>query len=401
LKILFLTPRLPFPPNRGDRLRYFNFAKVLSRKHSLSLISFIQSEKELSAIGGCEGIFDRVETVLLKPWRSYVNMALCFLSGSPLQVAYFHSRKMRKKIEETMKKEKYDAVYTFHLRMAPYSRGIKNAYKILDLTDAVSLFLRRMISHRHPLLRPIFHREAVSTNKYESEIVDDFDESWLISDLDRRAIECRTKDDLIVVPNGIDTDHFVPDPSFKREENSILFVGYMGVESVVTVKYFLKEIFPKVLAKIPSAKFYIVGADPPPEIKKLSKDKNIIVTGYIEDLRQYYGKASVLIAPMRFVAGVQNKILEAMAMEVPVVTSSLGNEGIDAAHGENIFVEDDPDMFALRVVDLLKDKALRESVGSNARKYVKGRFAWDSVAERMDRVAEIIAKNNTLDKSVS
>ena len=393
MKILFITPRFPFPPNRGDCLRYYNFAKMLSRKHELHLLSFIASEKEKKYLGELSGIFSRMDTVLLRPWKSYLNMALRFFSRIPLQVSYFHSKEMQAKVAGRFSHERYDAVYVFHLRMAPYAREMQNVYKILDLTDSVSLFLKRMVRYRNLLLRPILYKEYLSTRRYESEIVKEFDESWLISDIDKEGIDFSGRDsNMVVVPNGVDSAYFSPDPSLEQKDNNILFVGYMGVESIDAVKYFIKHIFPLVQEKVPSAKFYIVGANPPSEIARLGKEQNIVVTGFVKDLRRYYSNAAVVIAPMRFVAGVQNKILEAMAMGVPVVTSSLGNEGINAMHGEGVFVEDRPDKFALRVIELLNDDRLRRDISRGARNFVKNNFSWHSVVERIEKVEKKLSK---------
>lgn len=392
MKILFITPRLPYPPNRGDRLRYYNFARVLSRDHELHLATFIQSNDETYNIGEISSIFSRVEAVLLRPWESYRNMLLGLFSGLPLQVSYFRSKKMRYRIEKMMSEEKYDAVYVFHLRMASYAINLKGSYKILDLTDAVSLFLLRMANYKRALFKQILLRESKHTRKYEDKIIKLFDECWIISDADKQALGAGGGgSNVFVVPNGIDTDHFKPGPLSLDEGKNIIFVGYMGDESVSTVKYFLKKIFPIVRADVPQAKFHIVGADPPNEIIKLQKDGNIIVTGYVKDLRPFYNKANVMAAPMLFVAGVQNKILEAMAMEVPVVTSNYGNEGIDAVNGEQIFVEDDPQKFACRVIELLKNVELGKKIGCSAGKFVREKYSWNSVVARMDRIAEAIA----------
>jgi sugar transferase (PEP-CTERM/EpsH1 system associated) len=392
LKILFITPRLPFPPNRGDRLRYFNFARVISKKHSVSLLSFIQSEEEIKYAEDFKGIFENIETVLLKPCKSHLNMILRLFSKLPLQVSYFYSKKMWGKVEETLKRERFDVIYAFHLRMAPYVSEIDGIYKVLDFTDAVSLFLRRMIKHRNLFLRPILYREYLSTRWYQSYIAKRFDECWLISTIDRDAMDMSGSIfNIALVPNGIDVDYFKPGLSENRDKN-ILFVGYMGIESIDAVLYFYEEIFPLVRREIPKAKFYIVGADPPKKIIKLTRDKNVVVTGFVDDLRTYYGMASVLIAPMRFVVGMQNKILEAMAMEVPVVTSSLGNEGIDAQHEKELFIADDPENFAKYIINLLKNKELRIEIGKNARKYVSNKFNWNAVVDRMNLIEENIQK---------
>jgi sugar transferase (PEP-CTERM/EpsH1 system associated) len=394
MKILFITPRFPYPPNRGDRLRYYNFAKVLSGSHELHLATLIQSKDEINNTDKISGMFKRIETVLLRPLESYRNMLLDLFSGLPLQVSYFRSQKMRYRIGKMMNEEKYDAVYVFHLRMAPYAINLKGPYKILDLTDAVSLFLKRMASHKRALFRQILLRESKNTRRYEDTIMKLFDECWIISDADKRALGAGGGgSNVFVVPNGIDTDHFRPAPLSRDEDKNIIFVGYMGDESVSTVKYFLKEIFPIVRAEVPQAKFHIVGADPPNEIIKLQNDQNIVVTGYVKDLRPFYNNANVMAAPMRFVAGVQNKILEAMAMEVPVVTSSYGNEGIDAVNGEQIFVEDDPQKTAEKIIEILMNKQLSEKMGRNARAFVREKYSWNSVVERMNKIANAAGEN--------
>lgn len=393
MKILFITPRFPYPPNRGDRLRYYNFAKVLSKDHELHLASLIQSSDDLRYLNETKTIFRRVETVHKRPVASLVDMAIHFFSDIPLQVSYFHSLQMHRLIERMVEKERYDAVYVFHLRMAPYAVDLRGVYRILDLTDAVSLFLERMADHKKLIMKHLLLRESRITRRYEERITKLFDECWIISDEDKKALGTNgNSSSVFVVPNGIDADYFMPDLSHRDRGPNILFVGYMGAESISTIKYFLKEIFPAVRRAIPSVKFYIVGANPPREIVKLTRDKNIVVTGYIKDLRPLYNNAAVMAAPMRFVAGVQNKILEAMAMGVAVVTSSFGNEGINAKHGENIFVEDDPRIFACRVIELLKDKKLGEKIGRNAIKFVREKYSWNSVVSRMDKVEEAITK---------
>jgi len=394
LRILFITPRLPYPLDRGDRIRVYNFAKILAEKHSLSLCSLIQSKDEYKYEKNLQNLFDRIELILLKPWKSHMNMATHFFSKLPLQVAYFNSFEMRKKIEQILKDEKFDLIYSFHLRTAHYVNklNLMNAYTVLDLTDSVSLFLHRILLHSKIYLKPIYYREWLATRRYEASIVKQFNECWLISNIDKRAIErLAPNSHLFIIPNGIDIEYFSPykRSNQKRVLENLLFVGYLGVQNVDAVLYFYRKIFPLIRSEFPLVKFYVVGANPPRQICRLD-DKSVIVTGYVEDLWSYYRKASVMVAPMRFVVGIQNKILEAMAMEVPVVTTNFGNEGIDARHEKEIFVADDPAEFANYVIKLLKNKELREEIGKNARKFVKKKFTWQEVAHRVDKILETI-----------
>ena len=393
MKILFVTPRLPYPPDRGDRVRVFNFAKVLSRKHLLFLVSFIQSKEESKYVEGLVKIFNEVTTILLESWKSYLNVLTHFFSKLPYQVSYYDSDIMGRKINQIIEREKIDVVYTFHLRMARHAIDLKNVYEILDLTDCVSLFLRRMLPFSRIYLKPLLYNEWLKVRRYEPMITERFDECWLISRIDKKAIEeVSCPSNVVIIPNGIDLNYFKRE-SLKLDSQNLLFVGYMGAESVDSVFYFHKKIFPLIKKEVPSSQFYVVGASPPRKVTKLAQDKDVIVTGFIKDLRPYYEKAAVMVAPMRFVAGVQNKILEAMAMGVPVVTSRFGNEGIDAQPEKEIFVENNPESFARSVVELLKNEDLRRKIGINARKFVERNFTWRKITDRMDKIWEKISEN--------
>ncbi len=390
MKILFVTPRFPYPPDRGDRVRVYNFARALSKKHSLFLLSFIQSREELKNLEELETIFDGTTTILLKAWKSNLSILTHFFSRLPHQVSYYKSDVMGRKVRQIIEEEKIDVVYTFHLRMAPHTIDLENIYKILDLTDSVSLFLRRMLPFSRIYLKPVLYNEWLRVRRYEPMITERFDECWLISKTDKRAIKgVSCPSSLIIVPNGIDLDYFKRD-GLGLDSQALLFVGYMGAESVDSVLYFYNEIFPLIKKEVPSSQFHIVGTSPPRKIIKLAQNKDVIVTGFVKDLRSYYRKAAVMVAPMRFVAGVQNKILEAMAMGVPVVTSRFGNEGIDAQSEKEIFVENNPENFARSVIKLLKNEDLRRKIGINARKFVERNFTWRKISDRMDKIREKI-----------
>lgn len=398
MKILFVTSRLLYPVNRGDKVRPFNFARSLSQKHNLSLLSFIQSKDEIQHIEVLKKWFDSVDTICLPPWKSYLNMALNILSGKPLQVSYFKSSQFKKKIDQILGKNDFDMVYIFHLRMVQYFLKKNDIYRVLDLCDSVSFFMQRLIKHAKWYMKPIYAYEISRVKSYEQDLMKYFEEYWIISEEDRAQLEADSHfEKLYIVKNGIDTDYFSRNQwrGENGEQNTIIFVGYMGVESVDAIYYFYNQILPLIKKEIPDFRWYIVGANPPDKVKSLANDKNIIVTGYVEDLRDWYEKASVAIAPMRFVAGMQNKILEAMSMSLPVVTTSYGNEGINAKEGETIFVEDEPKDFAWRIVQLLRDDNLREEMGNKARRFVEEKYSWNVVLDRVEEIEkQILGKRN-------
>ena len=233
-------------------------------------------------------------------------------------------------------------------------------------------------------MKPILHLELSRVQRYESSISKQFDECWFASSVDKEAIK-GLPSNVRIVPQGADLNYFKPNPS-REQTSDIMFVSYMNSDAVGTVLYFYEEIFPIIRKEMPPAKFYIIGANPPKKILALGKDPNIVITGFVDDLRPYYNNAAVAIAPFRFASGTQTKVLEAMAMGVSVVSTSAVSEGIHAVHGENIFVADEPAQFAHWVLELLKNPQLRQEVGTNAQKFVEQRFTWNVV---LDRVAEI------------
>lgn len=393
MRILFITARLLYPVNRGDKVRPFNFARVLSQKHTLHLLSFIQSKTEIQHVEALKKWFDFVDTVYLPAWKSYLNMAINVLSGKPLQVSYFKSNQFQKKIDQILRKNEFDMVYIFHLRMAQYFLKRNDVYRGLDLCDSVSFFMGRLVKYAKWYMKPIYAYEISNVKRYERDLMKYFDEYWIISEEDRAQLEGGSFfENVYIVRNGVDMDYFNRNQwtTDNRQQNAIIFVGYMGIESVDAIFYFYEQILPVVRKEAPDLKFYIIGANPPDKVNALARDKNIIVTGYVEDLRDWYRKASVAIAPMRFVAGMQNKILEAMAMSLPVVTTFYGNEGINAREGETIFVEDEPDRFAQRILQLLKDDNLRRELGNRARRFVQQNYRWNLVLNRIEEIEKSI-----------
>lgn len=387
MNILFLTSRLPYPPNRGDRVRTLNFARVLAEEHTLHLLSFIESSEELRYLRELEPYFDRIDTVLLSTWRPYFNMALSLLSKTPLRMAYYHSKEMQTKLDHILASTPMDLAYVLPARVASFLSHRKCLFRILDVCDARSVFMRRLIPFAKPYLKPVLYREWLTTRWYYASMIRQFDECWFASAADMEALQ--SPPNSVIVPQAVDIDYFKPQTP-GGEGDILLFVGYMGVESVDAITYFYNQIFPLVRESIPSVIFYIVGAPPPRQVLEMARDKRVVVTGFVEDLRPYYDRAAVLVAPMRFVTGVQTKILEAMAMETPVVTTSMASEGIQATPGRHIFVADDTRAFSERLVQLLRDPELRRRVGSEARVFVAERFRWEIAAERVRQLEGVI-----------
>ena len=382
MRILFLTSRLPFPPHRGDRVRTYNFLKRLSRDHDVHLISFIESNQEMEHLPALEPLC-KVETVLLNRRASFINMLRHAASILPFQVLYYRSPEMQRKVERCVRDVKFDLIYTHLFRMVPFSPKSSGAIRILDLTDCISRELRASLPYRPRLLRLPLRMEIERIRHYEGEVSSQFDEVWTISDSDRDAIiESNPNAKIEVVPNGVDSSLFDCRP--ERGGNRVGFLGNFSVPHNIDAANFLaSEIMPRVLKTLPDATLELIGHGVTGDVRRLDRNNNTVVTGPVEKLSDGLGGLTLFVSPLRFSAGIQNKIIEAMAAGVPVLTTSFGNWGLRAEPDKEIVIRDDPDQFADAVISLLQDPDRAARLGENGRSFVRSRFSWESVADRV------------------
>lgn len=388
MNILFLCSRFPYPPDRGDRLRLFNIMKELSfSNHRLFLISFIARKEELNYIDHMKGYCEEIMVEHLPPHKSEMKAALGLFSEWPLQVAYYQSKNMKKRIDTFLNQKPVDLIYVHLFRMASYVQQRENPYRLVDLTDVISSEIERSLEYRAGLNKWIYSLELARIREYERRISAEFDECWVISQNDADILKkLSPRSSIAVIPNGVDMSFFRPlDNNTKKK--IVIFVGHLRVaHNVDAVLYFYHNIFPLVTREHPETKFYVVGADPHSKIKRLSEDPRVVVTGYVPNLNDYLNMARVFVAPLRFSTGIQNKILEAMAAGLPVVCSSLANEGLKATVGEEIMVADDPSDFANLVSELVGCPEKAEFLATKGRAFVQKNTSWKLA---VDRIGEI------------
>lgn len=388
MKILFIANRFPYPPFRGDKLKIYNLAKRLALHHELHLITFTEQKSDIQYLPELEAIFSKIEIVHLPKLQSVFNVGLGLLGKLPLQVNYFKSNAFDKKLKVLLKENSYDAVHVQHLRMAQYAIHHKHLFRILDLPDAFSLYWQR----RKNVPRSFFTRwldtiESERVLKYEKYILNEFNLNLVCSNEDLKFLENKHNIQTIrLLPNGVDTDKFKPMTHDYSHAHTLLFTGNMDYDpNVDAVIFFANEVFPLIKQQFPNVKFVIAGQRPIDKVKALSQIKDIEVTGFIPDLSEMYNAASVVVAPLRFGAGTQNKVLEAMAMGIPVVCSNIGFEGLGIADGEGAFMRTDAYSFAAQVSALLTDATLRQSVGEKGVEVIQKSFSWNTVAATLDQ----------------
>lgn len=392
MKILFLTSRLPYPPNRGDRLRVFNFIRSLAREHEIYLISFIANEVERQHLAPLKDFCQDIQVVSKSARRSAITVGLNIWQRQPLQVLYYRSSAMKNLINRKIAETQFDAVYVHLFRMAPYVADLVDLYRIVDLTDVISQELIHSMPYRGVISRLIYALERPRIEQYERWVAENFEETWLISEHDHGVLarDCPAAN-IQVVPNGVNIDELYPTGEIEIP-NSLIFVGHLGVfHNVDAAAFLVQEILPRVRVEIPKVSVKLVGAAPNPEVQALSRVPGVQVTGFVDDLNAVLNQSAVFVAPLRFAAGVQNKVLEAMAAGRPIVTTSLVNQGVCAVNGRDLLTADDAQSLAEILITLLHAPEKRQQLGSSARSFVQENYNWDFVRQRMRVIQETLA----------
>lgn len=381
MNILIITPRIPYPPYRGDKLKIFNISRILAKNNSVHILTFYRNNKDRELIKPIEELGIKVILVKLTLIGSFINALLAMFQQIPFQVAWYKSKKMQNKIDQYLSSENFDVIYYHLIRTAQFLTSQINSrhLNVIDFTDAVSLYLSRMLEQEKNFLKRLFIRaELKRINKYEN-IVEKFDTLFICSEVDKKfLIDKGIKQDIEILNNGIDTDYFYSAPQ-DFDNKRIIFTGNMPYyANVDAVLYFAKDILPLVLKKDPEVKFYIVGQKPSQSIKRLSS-KNIVVTGYVKDIKAEYLKSAVNVAPMRFGAGTLNKVLESIALGVPVIATSISILGLPKELRKFVFIADSPEQFADTVLEIINDNSIRSELMNEGKKIISKMLSWNNI----------------------
>lgn len=390
MKFLFLSNRIPYPPFRGDKLKIYNLAKRLAgRGHVLHLITFMEDPDDEQYRPELEKIFQKVVLVRLPKHQSGINVIGGVVSRLPFQVSYFKSKAMQQQLNALLSAESYDAIHVQHLRMAPYLEKRSDLPRILDLPDAFSLYWqRRKAIRKNPIKKSAESWEANRVFRYEQQVLQRFDRTLCCSAEDLKYLkEQHGAQNLSLLPNGVDLSTFHPKNHDYSPNGTLLFTGNMDyAPNVDAVVYFCKEILPLIRKEHPKVHFVIAGQRPVAAVKALAAEiQGVTVTGFVKDLTALYNAASVVVAPLRFGAGTQNKVLEAMAMGIPVVCSHIGFGGLGIDNGEGAMMRTDAASFAGAVTELLYSEAARISLGEKAAAVIQEKFGWDAIACTLEK----------------
>ncbi len=377
-RMLFISSKKPFPVQDGASIRTMQMFRMLSQFYDIDLI-YVCSDREGADITSMQSLnIQSCKGFYLPKWKSLIQTGCALFSKKPLQCAYFFSKKMDKYVRSHI--DNYDYVFCNNIRTASYVINKSECLRWIDFVDAISMNYQGAASKHGFPMKLIYKEEAHRLLNMEIMLTTAFDKALIISDVDSDYIRQHSPSHIkgiTVVPNSVE----VPNESIVQSDGfNIVFVGSMFYDpNIVAVSIFAKNIFPLILKKYPDAKFYIVGNRPAEKVKKLACE-NIIVTGFVNDPKDYLRQSNIVVAPMYSGAGVQNKILEAMSMGCCVVTTPIGAEGLGpVVNGREIIIEDSYEKMAEEIIRLFSDKQLRQELGRNAKIYVTNKFSFNKV----------------------
>jgi polysaccharide biosynthesis protein PslH len=388
MKILFLCHHFPYPPDHGARIRAFHFIRHLSQRNSVTVATLAHTEEELIQGRSLkEYCYEVIADVLPTPIRWTQALAELF-SSSPSSVAYFRSVSLQRRINELLKSAAFDAIIVFCAFMAQYVLKWQSGYRILDYGDIDSAKWADYSRYKAIPLSWGYALEAAKLRAYERRVARHFQHCTVISQGELEEFQrFQVGVPCTIIPNGVDTEYFVYNETNENGASTIVFLGRMDYfPNIDGVKYFVREVLPLIRQKLPNVKLRIIGSNPAKSVRALARIPNISITGYVPDVRSYLRDAVVSIVPLRIVRGMQNKILESMAMGIPTVATSEAAKGVQVAPGKHLLVADRPKDFANEIIKVIENTTLHKNLAEAGRRQIEQVHTWGCSMEILDTI---------------
>lgn len=384
MRLLWITGRFPLPPVKGDKLRAWHLMRQLSARHQIDVVSFI-SASEVAERPKLERVVHSLQAIPFSRVRGAAQLLRHGAGSVPLQVAYFTDARIRAAVERLLKQNPYDAIVCTLMRQAenlPRQPGIP---VVMDMIDSMVLNFRNRLERQRGPMRLVVKEELRRLERYEPAVARRMDRIVFVSERDREALGVPNA---VVIPMGVDTEHFAPRPGTARGRR-IVFTGNLSYfPNVDAACHFAEEIFPLVRRRDPAVTFEIAGVNPSRTIQALGRLEGVRVVGFVDDMAAFLNSSAVAVCPLRSGSGQQIKVLEAMACGVPVVASTYATEGLRAAAGEEYLLANDPESFAEQVLKLLDDDELARRLGGAGRRHVGMHHGWEQSARQLEAEIE-------------
>ncbi|GGF65840.1 TIGR03087 family PEP-CTERM/XrtA system glycosyltransferase [Alteromonas lipolytica] len=399
--VLFLCHRIPFPPNKGDKITTYNLVKYLASRYHVVIGCFIDDEHDRQYIKDVQAMSVELFTVDICGRSSLQSGVTSLLAGKPVSTHHYKDQSMQQWVDDVIARRSIDRLIAYSGGTAQFIEHEKYAGKkrILDMADVDSDKWRQYAENKPFYSAWIYAREQRLVEAYEQKILQEFNAVTLITDEERdhfrKISPSSLKDKIVTLGNGVDTDYFDPNATFDftdspdKDHRVICFTGAMDYwANVDAVVWFVEHVWPLVRAQHPELYFYIVGGKPSEKVKALASTAGVVVTGRVVDVRPYVSQSQLCVAPLRIARGVQNKVLEAMSMAKPVVMTSMGQEGIALPAQQTPLVEDDAAHQAKIINDLINDAAKLSGIGEENREWIIQRYGWDGALALLDQLLE-------------
>ncbi len=380
-KTLLILSRIPYPLDKGDKLRAYHFIKELSKWEEIHLVALSSEPILESSITELKKYCKEIHVFPLSKASILLNMMKSFLLGLPFQSGYFYNSKIAMRIEAIIEQTKPNHIFLQLLRTTEYVKNIHDIDMTLDYMDAFAKGMERRLENTTFPMRKFYLWEYFRLRNYEGRIYHWFKNKLIISDQDRNSLFIPETQEISIIPNGVDTDYFTPRSAEKIYD--LLFFGNMSYPpNVSAAKYLCEEILPSLLQRYPTLKVAVSGAEPSTEVLALA-NSNIIITGWIDDMRIPISASKIVVAPMLIGTGLQNKLLQAMAMKIPCVTSSLANNALGAQHMDSVIVARNKEDYVSAIELLLNDEALYSKIADHGQRFVIANFNWEASARKV------------------
>lgn len=383
MKILVVLSRPPYPLDKGDKLRAFYQLKEIAKNNNVYIFCLNNQPLHPKAIETLSQFINDVHVSSFNNLDAFWGMFLSLFNGRPFQCGYYSHSKNLKEFKEYCDTFKPDVIYNQFVRTSIYTS--KDYPRVLDYQDALSTNMDRRASKAFFPKNLLYKIEARRLRRYEKKMFSIFDKLTIIVEQDRKEINHPRNKEIEILPNGVDDSYFEYKSEYNKEFD-IIFSGGMSYEpNVVAGLYLVNEIMPLVWAKRPNAKLVIAGSNPTKKILKLAEDR-VIVTGWVKDMREYYSKSKIFIAPMLIGTGLQNKLLEAMAMGLPSITSKLAGDALKAKENKEILIGNSPQEFSQHILRLLDNKEYAKEISIQGNSFVRKNYKWETYGKKLEEI---------------
>ena len=385
MRIFYICRRVPFPPDRGDKIAAFNAIRHLAARHELHVFCLGDGVQDLANISGLQGYARSVTAAPVGEFTIKLRALAALATGQPLSVAALNETKLHDAIQKKFAELRPDLIIVYSCNMAQFAERISDVPRIMHFGDLDSLKWRQYAERSSTPLNWIYATEERRLLGYERHIAQIFSHAMVHTEIEKRDFtRLIPRVHVTVVGNGVDLDYFRSTGEAKQPA-SMVFTGVMDYRpNIDAVVWFCNEILPLVQTEIPGANFTICGRRPASAVRRLAKCRGVTVTGWVPDARPYLDRAEIFVAPLRMARGVQNKLLEALAMGLPCVASTAARSGTVVADGQGILATDEPMEFARYVVDLLRDGGRRAEMAHLARAAAEANYRWEVQLTRLD-----------------